>query len=66
MRVRCDCGHEIVSGDRTVLVNAARRHAAVDHQMDISPDRILALAESYQGSEETPATEPGPAGTATQ
>jgi predicted small metal-binding protein len=46
-RIRCDCGHEIVVDDRAVLLAEARRHALEAHQMDISADRILALAEEY-------------------
>ena len=52
MRIRCDCGHEIVSDDTEELVARARLHAADAHDMEISAERILAL------------TEPAPDGTA--
>ena len=54
MRIRCDCGHEIVTHDTSALVAEARRHAADEHQMAISKERILALAEPYRDIEETP------------
>lgn len=54
MRIRCDCGDEIVSGDADDLVARARRHAATAHQMDISPERVLALAQPCEPAAEMP------------
>jgi hypothetical protein len=54
MRIRCDCGHEIVTHDTSALVAEARRHAADEHQMEISKERILAIAEPWRNSQKTP------------
>jgi predicted small metal-binding protein len=45
MRIRCDCGHEIVVDETAALLAQARQHAMDAHQMEISAERILALAE---------------------
>jgi predicted small metal-binding protein len=45
MRVRCECGHEIVSEETADLVSGGRRHARQVHGMDVPAQRILALIE---------------------
>jgi predicted small metal-binding protein len=52
MRVRCDCGDEIVSDEIDELVTRARRHATEAHGMDVPPERILALVEPCESSTE--------------
>jgi predicted small metal-binding protein len=52
VRVRCDCGDEIVSDETAELLTRARRHAIEAHGMDVPPERILALVEPYESSTE--------------
>jgi predicted small metal-binding protein len=50
MRVRCDCGDEIVSDETAELVTRARRHAMQAHGMDVPGERILALVEPCESN----------------
>lgn len=52
MRVRCDCGDEIVSDETADLLRRARRHAIEAHGMDVPPARILALVEPCESCTE--------------
>ena len=45
VRVRCDCGVEIVSTQVEDLVARARQHARRDHDMNVPVERILAMIE---------------------
>jgi Protein of unknown function (DUF1059) len=54
MRIRCDCGHEIVTNESAALLTEARRHARETHQMEMSAERILALAEPCEDKPELP------------
>jgi predicted small metal-binding protein len=42
--IKCDCGF-VVRGDEDELVKAARRHAKEVHDMDLTAEQILAMAE---------------------
>lgn len=43
--IKCDCGY-VVRGDTDVeLVAAGTHHAKEDHDMDLTADQILAMAE---------------------
>lgn len=50
MRVRCECGHEIVSEETADLVTGGRRHALQAHGMDVPAQRILALVEPCESN----------------
>jgi len=52
MRVRCDCGDEIISDETADLVTRARRHAMEAHGMDVPGERILALVEPCEPNTE--------------
>jgi predicted small metal-binding protein len=56
MRVRCDCGDEIVSDETADLVTRARLHARQAHGMDVPPERILALVEPCESNASSSAT----------
>lgn len=44
-QVNCDCGKVIRENDDEALVAAVRQHASEVHQMDLSRDQILSMAE---------------------
>jgi hypothetical protein len=54
MRIRCDCGHEIVTNESAALLTEARRHARETHHMDMPAERILALAELCNDTPQPP------------
>jgi uncharacterized protein DUF1059 len=60
MRIRCECGNEIVSEDIEELIARARRHAAEAHQMEIPAARILERAEPVPQVAGTPPGESPP------
>lgn len=43
--IRCDCGFVVRGGSDDDLVANAQRHASEVHQMDITRDQALAMAE---------------------
>jgi predicted small metal-binding protein len=51
-RIRCDCGHEIVSSDLRDLIERARRHAREEHRIEMTEEQVLAIAEP--GDEQSP------------
>jgi predicted small metal-binding protein len=50
--VRCDCGFVVRSDDDDTLVADLQRHAHDDHNMNLSRDQVLAMAQ--------PETDPQP------
>jgi predicted small metal-binding protein len=43
--VRCDCGFVVRSDDDDKLVAELQKHARVDHNMNLSRDQVLAMAQ---------------------
>lgn len=46
--VRCTCGAEIRSDDDADLVNQVQSHAKEAHDLDLSDEQVLAMAEIDQ------------------
>jgi len=44
-KVACDCGKVIRAGSDEELVASVQAHASQVHQMDLSVDQVLAMAE---------------------
>lgn len=43
--IKCDCGFVVRGGTDDELVRAAQRHAKEVHDMDLTGEQILAMAE---------------------
>lgn len=43
--VRCDCGFVVRSDDDDKLVVELQQHALADHNMNLSRDQVLAMAQ---------------------
>ena len=43
--IKCDCGFVVRGDTDDELVNAARQHAKEVHDMDLTAEQILAMAE---------------------
>ena len=44
-KVRCDCGATIEEPNDDALVEAAQKHATEVHNLELTPDQILSMAE---------------------
>lgn len=44
-KVACDCGKTIREDDDEKLVTAVQKHAREAHDMDLSRDQVLSMAE---------------------
>ncbi len=44
-RVNCDCGATIRESSDAALIEAVQKHAKEVHDMDLSSDQILSMAE---------------------
>lgn len=47
--IKCDCGFTVRGDDDDELVKAAQAHAVAVHQMEITADQALAMAEPVTG-----------------
>ncbi len=52
--LRCDCGLSILLVSEEDLVTEARRHATEVHDIDFTPDEILALVRPLDGAADEP------------
>ncbi len=43
--IKCDCGYVVRGITNDELVRDAQRHARDEHQMEITRDQVLAMAE---------------------
>ena len=43
--IKCDCGFVVRGDTEDALVKAAQRHAKDVHDMELTPEQILAMAE---------------------
>jgi predicted small metal-binding protein len=43
--IKCDCGFVVREDTEDQLVNAAQRHAKEAHDMELTAEQILAMAE---------------------
>jgi len=43
--VRCDCGFVVRSDDEAKLVAELQQHALADHNMNLSREQVLAMAQ---------------------
>ncbi len=48
-RVSCDCGATIQESSDRALVEAVQKHAKEVHDMDLTPDQVLSMAEPVPG-----------------
>lgn len=49
-KVVCDCGTVIREADDDALVAATQKHAEEIHDMDLSRDQVLAMAEPEEAA----------------
>lgn len=52
--VRCDCGFVVRSDNEDQLVGELQQHAREDHNMDLSREQVLAMAEPDPGPAPAP------------
>ena len=44
-KVSCDCGATIRKSSDEALIEAVKKHAKEVHDMDLTPDQVLSMAE---------------------
>lgn len=53
--VYCPCGVTIRAGDESELIALAQQHAKENHEMDLTPDQVLAMARpEHAGGRRSP------------
>ncbi|MBI2315520.1 MAG: DUF1059 domain-containing protein [Betaproteobacteria bacterium] len=48
--VKCDCGFVMRAADDDSLVAEVQKHASEEHQMTLTRDQVLAMAQPDQGT----------------